>query len=107
MEFLCCDLHAHRNDEDGREDACPGEIAEVIDMETASPAVSPSVVAAILMIQKSRVTSGTLLRASCEAAVAASPMAHPDASSDIRRSSALALAPQPSFSMKDLASAGQ
>jgi hypothetical protein len=30
-------------------------------METASPPVSPSVVAAILMIQKMRVTSGTLL----------------------------------------------
>src|SRR6185312_4509847 len=33
-------------------------------METASPAVSPSVVAKILMIQKRRVTSGTLLRVS-------------------------------------------
>jgi hypothetical protein len=30
-------------------------------METASPPVSPSVVAAILMIQKSRVAAGTLL----------------------------------------------
>ena len=32
-------------------------------MVTESPPVSPSVVAAILMIQKTRVTSGTLLRA--------------------------------------------
>ncbi len=32
-------------------------------MVTASPPVSPSVVAAILMIQKYRVTSGTLLNA--------------------------------------------
>src|SRR4051812_46113790 len=31
-------------------------------METASPPVSPSVVAAILMIQKINVTSGTLLK---------------------------------------------
>jgi hypothetical protein len=34
-------------------------------MVTVSPPVSPSVVAAILMIQKARVTSGTLLSASC------------------------------------------
>ena len=34
-----------------------------IDIETASPPVSPSVVVAILMLQKTRVTSGTLLRA--------------------------------------------
>src|SRR5271169_5483848 len=33
-------------------------------MVTVSPPVSPSVVAAILMIQKTRVTAGTLLRAS-------------------------------------------
>jgi hypothetical protein len=32
-------------------------------MDTASPAVSPSVVAAILISQKMSVTSGTLLRA--------------------------------------------
>jgi len=33
-----------------------------MDMETASPAVSPSVVAATFMIQKVNVTAGTLLR---------------------------------------------
>src|SRR5258706_5813162 len=33
-------------------------------MDTASPPVSPSVVARIFMIQKTRVTSGTLLRTS-------------------------------------------
>src|SRR5258708_20826487 len=33
-----------------------------MDMETASPPVSPSVVAAILMIQNDRVRAGTLLR---------------------------------------------
>ncbi len=32
-----------------------------MDIETASPPVSPSVVAAILMIQNNKVTSGTLL----------------------------------------------
>jgi hypothetical protein len=32
-----------------------------MDMESASPAVSPSVVAAILMIQNAMATSGTLL----------------------------------------------
>src|SRR5579863_10779211 len=34
-------------------------------MVTVSPPVSPRVVAAILMIQKPRMTSGTLLRDSC------------------------------------------
>jgi hypothetical protein len=34
-------------------------------MVTVSPPVSPSVVAAILMIQKTRVTSGTLLSVCC------------------------------------------
>ena len=34
-----------------------------MDMDRASPPVSPSVVAAILITQKSKVTSGTLLRA--------------------------------------------
>jgi len=48
-------------DEDHREDGGADEIPETIDMETASPAVSPKVVAAILMAHKTRVTSGTLL----------------------------------------------
>jgi hypothetical protein len=36
-----------------------------MDIDTASPPVSPSVVANIFMIQKARVTSGTLLSVSC------------------------------------------
>ncbi len=40
-----------------------------MDMETASPAVSPSVVAAILTIQKSSVTSGTLLKVASTASL--------------------------------------
>src|SRR6478672_12675031 len=40
----------------------PTRYPKFIDIETASPAVSPSVVAATLMIQKTRVTSGTLLK---------------------------------------------
>ena len=40
----------------------PTKYPKFIDIETASPPVSPSVVAAILIIQKRRVNSGVLLR---------------------------------------------
>src|SRR4029077_19637938 len=43
-----------------------GETDEQQHMVTESPPVSPSVVAAILMIQKTKVTSGTLLKPSSE-----------------------------------------
>src|SRR3954470_25061217 len=42
--------------------AVPTRYPRFIDMVTVSPPVSPSVVAAILMIQKASVTSGTLLK---------------------------------------------
>jgi hypothetical protein len=41
----------------------PTAYPSFIDMVTASPPVSPSVVARILRIQKPSVTSGTLLKA--------------------------------------------
>src|SRR5258706_15854097 len=45
--------------------AVPTRYPKFMDMETASPPVSPSVVAAIFIIQKRRVTSGTLLILKC------------------------------------------
>jgi hypothetical protein len=41
----------------------PTRYPRFIDMETASPAVSPSVVAAIFTIQNMRVTAGTFVAA--------------------------------------------
>jgi hypothetical protein len=51
-------LGGNQDDEDGEEQAGEPEFSVIV---TVSPPVSPSVVAAILMIQKPSVTSGTLL----------------------------------------------
>ena len=63
MEGLGRDLGGDQGCKQGDEDqALPICIAEVGEpVEGASPCVSPSVVAQILMIQKPKVTSGTLL----------------------------------------------
>ena len=61
MEFLRGDLHGTSTTKHRRKDRGAGEIAKFSVMVTVSPPVSPSVVAAILMIQKPSVTSGTLL----------------------------------------------
>jgi hypothetical protein len=60
MERLGGHLSDDGDDKDADEDDAADGVSE-IDMETASPPVSPSVVARILMSQKPRVTSGTLL----------------------------------------------
>ncbi len=62
MEFLGENLRDHQEDEQPEKERGAGEIApgsRVI--VTVSPPISPRVVAAILMTQKTRVTSGTLL----------------------------------------------
>jgi hypothetical protein len=61
VEALRADLGAHGQQEQDGKNSCGGKIAKCIDIETASPPVSSRVVAAILMIQNIRVTSGTLL----------------------------------------------
>jgi hypothetical protein len=74
---LCDDQH----DEQADEESGALKITPAERHGERSPPVSPSVVAAILMIQKTRVTSGTLLSASCfnvsfigESAPAAGPI---------------------------------
>src|SRR5215831_4818722 len=70
MKFSGLDLHqdcGNKNDaEDSRANQMAGALASGVvspshDMVTASPAVSPNVVARILMIQNASVTCGTLL----------------------------------------------
>ena len=62
MEFAGGDLPGHQHDERRQKNRGADEIAQFRVIVTVSPPVSPSVVAAILMIQKLSVTSGTLLR---------------------------------------------
>ena len=63
MEFRRRDLQRSTSDDEAlREDRGADEITQFSVIVTASPPVSPSVVAAILMIQKPSVTSGTLLK---------------------------------------------